>query len=302
MKVTVFLLSILLLVSCSPENLWQKVGLASPEPIEITSKTGSPKGNEEDEVDVMKCFVGDRKSVVSFSIRKPESLRGDILYPQDKKEAEKMAEMLNAKCFSQHQIKAFLSSEIEDKDLVFAMQNTVFLLNSCRTTLIDSIEGFLPEFPPATEESPKEYKEILEYYNSFKGDVSKVISGLFVPLLNLFSSSETPTWGEYIKCQLMINLLSGVLEGMERTVEEVFEVLSSEEMMDVVFNLGNEEEIEELQNKLMEVEIHSLLDAVNSLVSSVLPPLAVYNSISYKYGNDINLMSLSQLLEKLEGV
>ena len=126
MKVTVFLLSILLLVSCSPENLWQKVGLASPEPIEITSKTGSPKGNEEDEVDVMKCFVGDRESVVSFSIRKPESLRGDILYPQDKKEAEKMAEMLNAKCFSQHQIKAFLSSEIEDKDLVFAMKNTVF--------------------------------------------------------------------------------------------------------------------------------------------------------------------------------
>ena len=232
MKVTVFLLSILLLVSCSPENLWQKVGLASPEPIEITSKTGSPKGNEEDEVDVMKCFVGDRKSVVSFSIRKPESLRGDILYPQDKKEAEKMAEMLNAKCFSQHQIKAFLSSEIEDKDLVFAMKNTVFLLDSCRITLIKGIVGFLPEFPPATEESSKEYKEILEYYNSFKGDVSsycdKVISGLFNPLLNLLSSSETPTWGEYIKCQLMINLLSGVLEGMERTVEEVFEVLSSE--------------------------------------------------------------------------
>ena len=217
-----------------------------------------------------------------------------------------MAEMLNAKCFSQHQIKAFLSSEIEDKDLVFAMKNTVFLLNSCRATLIEGIVGFLPEFPPATEESSKEYKEILEYYNSFKGDVSlycdKVISGLFDPLLNLLSSSETPTWGEYIKCQLMINLLSGVLEGMERTVEEVFEVLSSEEMMDVVFNLENEEEIEELQNKLMEVGIDSLLDAVNSLVSSVLPPLAVYNSISYKYGNDINLMSLSQLLEKLEGV
>ena len=89
MKVTVFLLSILLLVSCSPENLWQKVGLASPEPIEITSKTGSPKGNEEDEVDVMKCFVGDRESVVSFSIRKPETLRGDILYPQDKKRRRK---------------------------------------------------------------------------------------------------------------------------------------------------------------------------------------------------------------------
>ena len=68
------------------------------------------------------------------------------------------------------------------------------------------------------------------------------------------------------------------------------------------FNLENEEEIEELQNKLMEVGIDSLLDAVNSLVSSVLPPLAVYNSISYKYGNDIDLMSLSQLLEKLEGV
>ncbi|MGN1177683.1 MAG: hypothetical protein ACI4SI_01430, partial [Candidatus Ornithospirochaeta sp.] len=164
----------------------------------------------------------------------------------------------------------------------------------------------LPEFPPATEESSKEYKEILEYYNSFKGDVSsyceKVIRGLFDPLFKLLSSSETPTWGEYIKCQLMINLLSGVLEGMERTVEEVFEVLSSEEMMDVVFNLGNKEEIEELQNKLMEVGIDSLLDAVNSLVSSVLPPLAVYNSISYKYGNDIDLMSLSQLLEKLEGV
>ena len=89
---------------------------------------------------------------------------------------------------------------------------------------------------------------------------------------------------------------------MERTVEEVVEGLSSEEMRDGVFNLGNEEKIEELQGKLKEVGIHSLLDAVNSLVSSVLPPLAVYNSISYKYGNDINLMSLSQLLEKLEGV
>ena len=53
MKVFVFVLIIILSVSCSPENLWQKAGFAKPEPISISSKTGRADISEDgDKVDV----------------------------------------------------------------------------------------------------------------------------------------------------------------------------------------------------------------------------------------------------------
>ena len=304
MKVIVFILSLFLLVSCSPENLWQKAGFAKPEPISISSKTGSADISEDgDKVDVVKSFVGDRDSSIAFSIDKPDTFIGSILYPQTKEEAEAMAQTLNAKCFSQEKIKEFLSTSIEDEELVKAMKNTVFLLDSGRTTIIDGIVGFLPEFD--ADSTDEKTKEIINYYNSLRESISRYcddfISGLFDPLLSILSTSSTPTWGEYIKCQLMINLFSGVLEGMEKTVSEAVSLLSSEELKDYVFDLDETADSEALEENLKKVGVASLMNIVDGVVSSVLSPIAVYNSISYSYGKDIGLMSVSDIMSQLMG-
>ena len=299
MKVFVFVLIIILSVSCSPENLWQKAGFAKPEPISISSKTGRADISEDgDKVDVVKSFVGDRDSSIAFSIDKPDTFIGSILYPQTKEEAEAMAQTLNAKCFSHEKIKEFLSTSTEDEELVKAMKNTVFLLDSGRTTIIDGIVGFLPEFD--ADSTDEKTKEIVNYYNSLRKSISKCcegfISGLFDPLLSILSTSSNPTWGEYIKCQLMINLLSGVLEGMEKIVSEALSLLSSEELKDYVFNLDETEDSEALEEKLKNVGVSSLMNIADGVVSSILSPIAVYNSISYSYGEEIGLMTVADII------
>ena len=304
MKALFFILIIILSVSCSPENFWQKAGLAEPEPISISSKTGKADISEdENKVDVVKSFVGDRDSAIAFSIDKPSDFNGCILYPQSKNEAESMAQVLNAKCFGKEKVIEYLSSEIDDQDLVGAMKNTVFLLNKGKTTIIDCIVGFLPVFD--VDSADEKTEEIIKYYNSLRESISRYcddfISGLFDPLLSILSTSSTPTWGEYIKCQLMINLFSGVLEGMEKTVSEAVSLLSSEELNDYVFNLDETADKKELEENLEKVGVVALLNIVDGVVSSVLSPIAVYNSISYSYGKDIGLMSVSDIMSQLMG-
>ena len=299
MKVLAFILSLFLLVSCSPENFWQKAGLAEPEPISISSKTGKADISEdENKVDVVKSFVGDRDSAIAFSIDKPSDFNGSILYPQSKKEAESMVQMLNAKCFGKEKVIEYLSSEIDDQDLVGAMKNTVFLLEYGKMTIIKCIVGFLPEFD--AESADEDTKEIIKYYNSLRDSISKYcegfISGLFDPLLSILSTSSNPTWGEYIKCQLMINLLSGVLEGMEKIVSEALSLLSSEELKDYVFNLDKTEGSEALEKNLKNVGLSSLMNIADGVVSSILSPIAVYNSISYSYGEEIGLMTVADII------
>ena len=99
----------------------------------------------------------------------------------------------------------------------------------------------------------------------------------------------------------MINLFSGVLEGMEKTVSEAVSLLSSEELNDYVFNLDETADKKELEENLEKVGVVALLNIVNGVVSSVLSPIAVYNSISYSYGKDIGLMSVSDIMSQLMG-
>lgn len=99
----------------------------------------------------------------------------------------------------------------------------------------------------------------------------------------------------------MINLFSGVLEGMEKTVSEAVSLLSSEELNDYVFNLDETADKKELEENLEKVGVVALINIVDGVVSSVLSPIAVYNSISYSYGKDIGLMSVSDIMSQLMG-
>ena len=99
----------------------------------------------------------------------------------------------------------------------------------------------------------------------------------------------------------MINLFSGVLEGMEKTVSEAVSLLSSEELKDYVFDLDETADSEALEENLKKVGVASLMNIVDGVVSSVLSPIAVYNSISYSYGKDIGLMSVSDIMSQLMG-
>lgn len=300
----VTILSVLLLVSCSPVNLWQKAGLASPEPITIKGKTGSAGLTDEEKVDVVRSFVGDRDSYITFSIDKPSSFTGSVLYPQRKEEAEAMAQMLNAKCYDKDSVKKFLASEIENEELVAAMKNTVSLLQEGKATIINGIVGFLPDFS-ITEDTDETIKPIIEYYDSIKKNISDyckyMVSAMFDPLTDLLASSDAPTWGEYVKCQLMINVFSGVLGSMDAIVDGVMNTLTSEEFTDAVFDLSEKEAQENLSSKLMKVGVSALLDIANGVVSSVISPLAVYNSISYSYGEDIGLMPITDIINQMLG-
>ena len=88
---------------------------------------------------------------------------------------------------------------------------------------------------------------------------------------------------------------------MEKTVSEAVSLLSSEELNDYVFNLDETADKKELEENLEKVGVVALLNIVDGVVSSVLSPIAVYNSISYSYGKDIGLMSVSDIMGQLMG-
>ena len=88
---------------------------------------------------------------------------------------------------------------------------------------------------------------------------------------------------------------------MEKTVSEAVSLLSSEELNDYVFNLDETADKKELEENLEKVGVVALLNIVDGVVSSVLSPIAVYNSISYSYGKDIGLMSVSDIMSQLMG-
>ena len=290
MRLIVILLSALLLFSCEPANFWQKADIAKKEPLRLEPSLleVEEKGGK---VDVMSTFKAGDSSRIEFLIEKPESLENMILRRQSRSEIENMAEVLSARCYTKEEIKAFLGSGINDENVRVALRNTVALIKHGESTLKDII----PDFEHKEGESEEE-KALLDAFNSLKETLIKDTIGLvFSPLYSILESSDNPTWGDYVRCILAVDLLGGTMEGIEGLVDAVDE----SEVLSIDLSAPKSED--EIKDMLSKRGAEALTTGLRRIVSSLLSPLAVYNNIAYSYGDDIGMKSCDKLIEKITG-
>lgn len=295
MRFFVILLSTLLLFSCEPANFWQKADIAKKEPLRLEPSLLEVE-EKEGKVDVMSTFKAGDSSRIEFLIDKPESLENMILRRQSRSEIENMAEVLSARCYTKEEIKAFLGSGINDENVLVALRNTVALLKYGEETVSDTIKDIIPEFKHEEGESEEE-KALIDAFNSFKETISEIIEDtielVFSPLYSILDSPKNPTWGDYVRCILAVDLLGGTMEGIEGLVDAVVE---SE-----VLSMDLSASTEEIENMLIERGAEALTTGLRRIVSSLLSPLAVYNNIAYSYGDTIGMVSCDKLIEKIAG-
>lgn len=288
MRFFVILLSTLLLFSCEPANFWQKADIAKKEPLRLEPSLLEVE-EKEGKVDVMSTFKAGDSSRIEFLIDKPEGLENMILRRQSRSEIENMAEVLSARCYTKEEIKAFLGSGINDENVRVALRNTVALIKHGESTLKDII----PDFEHKEGESEEE-KALLDAFNSLKETLIKDTIGLvFSPLYSILESSDNPTWGDYVRCILAVDLLGGAMECIEGLVVAVDE---SE-----VLSIDLSDSKDEIEKKLFDRGAEALTTGLRRIVSSLLSPLAVYNNIAYSYGDAIDMKSCDKLIERIAG-
>ena len=295
MRFFVILLSTLLLFSCEPANFWQKADIAKKEPLRLEPSLleVEEKGGK---VDVMSTFKAGDSSRIEFLIKKPEGLENMILRRQSRSEIENMAEVLSARCYTKEEIKAFLGSGINDENVRVALRNTVTLLEHGESTVSSTLKEIIPDFEHKEGESEEE-KALIDAFISLRDNIKTLINEtielVFSPLYSILGSQKNPTWGDYVRCILAVDLLGGTMEGIEGLVGAVDE---SE-----VLSMDLSASTEKIKETLYDRGAEALTTGLRRIVSSLLSPLAVYNNIAYSYGDAIGMKSCDKLIGKITG-
>ena len=297
MRFFVILLSTLLLFSCEPANFWQKADIAKKEPLRLEPSLleVEEKGGK---VDVMSTFKAGDSSRIEFLIDKPESLENMILRRQSRSEIENMAEVLSARCYTKEEIKAFLGSGINDENVRVALRNTVTLLEHGESTVSSTLKEIIPDFEHKEGESEEE-KALIDAFISLRDNIKTLINEtielVFSPLYSILGSQKNPTWGDYVRCILAVDLLGGTMEGIEGLVDAVDE----SEVLSIDLSAPKSED--EIKDMLSKRGAEALTTGLRRIVSSLLSPLAVYNNIAYSYGDAIGMKSCDKLIGKITG-
>ena len=297
MRLIVILLSTLLLFSCEPANFWQKADIAKKEPLRLEPSLLEVE-EKKGKVDVMSTFKAGDSSRIEFLIEKPESLENMILRRQSRSEIENMAEVLSARCYTKEEIKAFLGSGINDENVRVALRNTVTLLEHGESTVSSTLKEIIPDFEHKEGESEEE-KALIDAFISLRDNIKTLINEtielVFSPLYSILGSPKNPTWGDYVRCILAVDLLGGTMEGIEGLVDAVDE----SEVLSIDPSASKSED--EIKDMLSKRGAEALTTGLRRIVSSLLSPLAVYNNIAYSYGNAIGMESCDKLIERIAG-
>ena len=292
MRLIVILLSTLLLFSCEPANFWQKADIAKKEPLRLEPSLLEVE-EKEGKVDVMSTFKAGDSSRIEFLIKKPEGLENMILRRQSRSEIENMAEVLSARCYTKEEVKAFLRSGINDENVLVALRNTVALLEHGKSTVSSTLNEIIPKFEHREGESEEE-KALIDAFISLRATlIEDTIVLVFSPLDSILDPTKNPTWGDYVRCILAVDLLGGTMEGIEGLVVAVDE---SE-----VLSIDLSASTKVIEKMLYERGAEALTTGLRRIVSSLLSPLAVYNNIAYSYGDAIGMKSCDKLIEKIVG-
>lgn len=296
-KMIVTCLSLMLLLSCSLDNVWQKTGLAEKKPLELNAYVYEHEG-ESDSVDAVRAILGDDHAI-SYSVTVEDSFTGKVLRSLDDKELEALTATIKAKCYSDDEIRAFLSAPLTDETIIYAMKGTAELFKELAKEMTLAVTSCLPEMDIYPDASDAE-KEFGQFWNDLVGKVKAYVESqiedFFNPVIS-FLSADTLTNADYITCQLTVNLVDGLLS----SIEDVFTAASAELSNSRSIDLKSEAGRTEIGNTIQKAGVSVAMDAVSSVCHNLLTTVACMDQITNIYGHEVRLPSISTLLEAITG-
>ena len=296
-KMIVTCLSLMLLLSCSLDNVWQKTGLAEKKPLELNAYVYEHEG-ESDSVDAVRAILGDDHAI-SYSVTVEDSFTGKVLRSLDDKELEALTATIKAKCYSDDEIRAFLNAPLTDETIIYAMKGTAELFKELAKEMTLAVTSCLPKMEISPDASDAE-KEFGQFWNDLVGKVKAYVESqiedFFNPVIS-FLSADTLTNADYITCQLTVNLVDGLLS----SIEDVFTAASAELSNSRSIDLKSEAGRTEIGNTIKKAGASVAMDAVSSVCHNLLTTVACMDQITNIYGHEVRLPSISTLLEAITG-
>ena len=249
-------------------------------------------------MDAVRAILGDDHAI-SYSVTVEDSFTGKVLRSLDDKELEALTATIKAKCYSDDEIRAFLSAPLTDETIIYAMKGTAELFEKLKEDITEAVTSCLPAMDISPDASDAE-KEFGQFWNDLVFEVKKYVKSqiqdFFNPVIS-FLSADTLTNADYITCQLTVNLVDGLLS----SIEDVFTAASAELSNSRSIDLKTVEGRTEIGNTIQKAGVSVAMDAVSSVCHNLLTTVACMDQITNIYGHEVRLPSISTLLEAITG-
>lgn len=301
-KLIYFLLIIFLLSSCELSNVYQKLGIAQKESLRITPAVTKAE-IVDGKTDIVRGMLGN-DLFIQCNVSVPQDFSGYMLRSQTKEELEALTIMINAKCYTEEEIDAFLSEKLSDEESILALKGMAALLKDSKDKIVNSIKELLPIASLEGELSDSE-KNLREQYNKLVDSINKLLDEaaekLFNPIIDMLDS-DSLTNGDLIRCQLTVNLLDGLISSINDICVYVVEQTSSISFENIdISNITStqlDQMVAEIERKLEETAKVS----ISVLLRHLLSPIACLDRITFNNEDEVGLPSFDTIYTLLSEV
>ena len=282
--------------------MYQKLGIAQKKSLRITPAVTKAE-IVDGKTDIVRGMLGN-DLFIQCNVSVPQDFSGYMLRSQTKEELEALTIMINAKCYTDEEIDAFLNEKLSDEESILALKGMAALLKDSKDKIVSSIKALLPIASLDSELSDSE-KNLREQYNKLVDSINKLLDEaaekLFNPIIDMLDS-DSLTNGDLIRCQLTVNLLDGLISSINDICVYVVEQTSS-----ISFENIDISNITSTQLDQMVAEIERELEetakvSISVLLRHLLSPIACLDRITFNNEDEVGLPSFDTIYTLLSEV
>lgn len=282
--------------------MYQKLGIAQKESLRITPAVTKSE-IVDGKTDIVRGMLGN-DLFIQCNVSVPQDFSGYMLRSQTKEELEALTIMINAKCYTDEEIDAFLNEKLSDEESILALKGMAAILRDSKDKIVSSIKALLPIASLDSELSDSE-KKLREQYNKLVESINTLLDEaaekLFNPIINMLNS-ESLTNGDLIRCQLTVNLIDGLISSINDICVYVVKQTSS-----ISFENIDISNITSTQLDQMVAEIERELEetakvSISVLLRHLLSPIACLDRITFNNEDEVGLPSFDTIYTLLSEV
>ena len=282
--------------------MYQKLGIAQKKSLRITPAVTKSE-IVDGKTDIVRGMLGN-DLFIQCNVSVPQDFSGYMLRSQTKEELEALTIMINAKCYTDEEIDAFLNEKLSDEESILALKGMAALLKDSKDKIVNSIKELLPIASLEGELSDSE-KNLREQYNKLVDSINKLLDEaaekLFNPIIDMLDS-DSLTNGDLIRCQLTVNLLDGLISSINDICVYVVEQTSSISFENIdISNITStqlDQMVAEIERKLEETAKVS----ISVLLRHLLSPIACLDRITFNNEDEVGLPSFDTIYTLLSEV
>lgn len=282
--------------------MYQKLGIAQKKSLRITPAVTKAE-IVDGKTDIVRGMLGN-DLFIQCNVSVPQDFSGYMLRSQTKEELEALTIMINAKCYTDEEIDAFLNEKLSDEESILALKGMAAILRDSKDKIVSSIKALLPIASLDSELSDSE-KKLREQYNKLVESINTLLDEaaekLFNPIIDMLDS-ESLTNGDLIRCQLTVNLIDGLISSINDICVYVVKQTSS-----ISFENIDISNITTAQLDQMVAEIERELEetakvSISVLLRHLLSPIACLDRITFNNEDEVGLPSFDTIYTLLSEV